>query len=279
MKIGGIEVVSPAELSSWTNIGVGGIAGAGKTHFLATVGKGRKVLILDLERGSSTYQSYAYYNDEHGTELENIHVLHFDDAKSSGDLADKIMAVLTHLVRTKNSENYILVAIDSITQFQEMFMSFHRSGDNRRSYLELKNTCYDIVQMARRVPCHTVFTARLRSFTDAKGTLEMLRYEVSPGSWSVISGLFDAIGYMDLEIRPDKTANRVLSFDHIPTRPGKDRYGFGTIENPSVRRLFGKLVANQEAMGKPVPVANPRAPEQENLDEAQQAHVGIKGDS
>jgi len=233
-KSKGLKVSQPASLPSYANMGLGGIAGAGKTHLTGTLGKDGKLLSLDIEGGTASFNSQAFKNDPRRT--DNIDVIQFDDVTNTTDLVHQVEHPLDHLIRTKNEDGYTLVVLDSLTEFQERFLSMHQAPDKRQSYGALRDALYGIVRKAQAVPAHTLFTARLKATHDEVLNREIVRFEVSPGVYSVISGLFDVIGFLDLKsVGIGKNAKTVRVFDstHNMRTPGKDRYGIGVVESPA----------------------------------------------
>jgi len=248
IKASTIKFVSPSALPKYVNFGIGGVAGAGKTHLLGTVGKGRKVLIFDTEGGNVTFNSAAFLADPAATELENIHVVVFDDVTTTVEMVHRVEGALDHLIRTKNADGYSLVALDSLTEFQARFLSLDNAADKRQSYGRLQEALYGIVHKARQVPTHTVFTARLRYTQDDVLGREVVRFDVSPGGWSIISGLFDNIGFLDLRTQGVRTT-RTLDFSHKIRTQGKDRFGLGELTDPK----FSDIITRVEGGNAPAP--------------------------
>jgi len=241
-KAGTLPIKRPDQLPDFPNIGIGAVAGWGKTHLLGTVGKGNRVLILDTEGGTSTYSSPAFKAAEDAT--QNIDVITFDDVTDVNMLAHRVESTFDYLIKTNNSDKYSLVALDSLTEFQERFLSLHKAPDKRQSYGALRDALYTLVSKARRVPVHTVFTARLKATQDEVLNREIVRFEVSPGVYSVISGLYDAVAYGDMaRVGMGNNARIVRSLDSTPTlrTPGKDRLGIGVMNDPTWVKLITKI--------------------------------------
>ena len=242
-KTKGLVVSKPGDLPKYVNFGLGGRAGVGKTHLLGTAGKKAKILILDTEGGNVTYSSKSFKADPAASEID---VITFDETDLT-KFIHSIESVFDHLIRTKNSEGYTLVALDSLTEFQERFLSMHVAGDKRQSYGALRDTVYGIVRKATQTPVHTVFTGRLKAAHDDVLNREVVRFEVSPGVWAVISGLFDSLGYMSVErvgIGKNAQTSRILDFTHNVRTEGKDRHGLGRIENPTFEQIISTLGGN-----------------------------------
>lgn len=241
-KAGVLPITKPSELPKWVNIGLGAVAGWGKTHLLGTVGKNKRVLILDTEGGSATYSSAAFKSDANAT--DKIDVITFDEVSTAQELELRVMQALDYLIKTNNSDGYSLVALDSLTEFQERFLSLHVAADKRQSYGALRDALYGIVSKARRVPVHTVFTARLKATQDEVLNREIVRFEVSPGVYSVISGLFDSISYGDVKrVGMGNNARITRVLDSTPTlrTPGKDRLGLGVMDDPSFVKILSTI--------------------------------------
>jgi len=241
-KAGTLPITKPSELPKYANIGVGAVAGWGKTHLLGTPGKGRRVLILDTEGGSSTYSSAAFKAADDAT--DKIDVITFEAVSNANELTHLVESTFDYLIKTNNSDGYDLVALDSLTEFQERFLSLHQAPDKRQSYGALRDDLYKLVSKARRVPSHTVFTARLKATQDEVLNREIVRFEVSPGVYSVISGLFDSIAYGDMKrVGIGNNARISRSLDANPTlrTPGKDRLGIGELVDPTFKKILSKI--------------------------------------
>lgn len=233
------QTVSPAALPKLGNLGIGGVAGVGKTFLLGTVGKGNKALVFDTEGGSVTYNNPDFEASPSATEASNIDVVTFDDVSDASALLHRIEGAFDYLIRSKNSDGYSVVALDSLTELQQKFLMLHSAPDPRQSYGAFKDGIYRIVTKARSVPAHTVFTARLRSTQDEVLGQEIVRFDVAPSVWGLISGLFDAVGYMTTK-NQGKSSKRVLDFRHTPRAHGKDRLGLGVgeLSNPVLSDLL-----------------------------------------
>ena len=228
--------MKPAQLPATYSMGIGGAAGSGKTHLLGTVGKGKKILVFDPEGGTTSFNSKTYLADKSGTEPDNIDVITFDNVKDSKDLVFQVESVFDILIRDK-SIGYDLVVLDSVTEFQTRFLELHSSDDHWAPYRDLQNSLYTLVKKARLVPAHTIFTARLKASVDEVLGQEIVRFAVSPGVWSVMSGLFDQIGFMLFRTQGIREV-RELDFTHTNRAPGKDRAGFGKVVSPKLQAFL-----------------------------------------
>lgn len=235
-------LAKPGALPKFANIGIGGVAGAGKTHLLGTVGKGNKVLVIDTEGGTVTYNSQTFLDSPTATELENINIkaVYSEDINTAQALVQSVESVFDYLIRTKNKDGYDLVALDSLTEFQERFLSLHKANDPRQSYGALKDAVYSIVKKARSVQAHTIFTARLKQTQDEVLNREIVRFAVSPGTYDVISGLFDSIGFLTIKAQGQRQT-RTLDFNHTLRTQGKDRYSLGDLVEPDFLTISSKI--------------------------------------
>lgn len=241
-KSKGPDTHSPSALPKHVNMLLSGVAGSSKTSQLGLIGKGNKALIMDPEGGTVTFHSRWFQDQEEAANLDDLAIIGFEDIESAADLVFRVESTLDYIIKTKNSDGYTLVALDSLTEFQERFLSLHVAGDKRQSYGALRDALYSIVHKARKAPVHTVFTARLKATFDEVMNRDVVRPEVSPGVWSVVSGLFDQIGFLEVKSQGVRTV-RTLDFSHKVRTQGKDRFGIGTIDEPT----FVKI---QEALDK-----------------------------
>lgn len=250
---------TPTVLPKFPNIVIAGTAGVGKSAFLGSIGPDAKAMIVDPEQGSTTYHSAWFQDQETSAKHENLHIIGVDEADTAAKLVQLVEGALDYLIRTKNSDGYTLFALDSITEFQERFIRMHGASDPRQSYGALKEAMHGITIKARQAPIVTVFTARLRSVTDEVSQREMVRPEVSPGVWSVTSGLFDQIGLFEGRVSPAGKTTRVLDFNLKPRFPGKDRFGLGELPEPTFLALLDRLNGGTAAAPVPrPPAARPR---------------------
>lgn len=247
-KSAGPKTSSPAALPKWGNFLISGVAGSSKTSLLGLIGTGNKALIMDPEGGTVSYHSAWFGQQPDAAKLDDLHVVSFDDVTTAQDLVHRVVSTLDYIIKTKNSDGYTLVALDSLTEFQERFLSLHVAGDKRQSYGALRDSLYEIVHKARQAPVHTVFTARLKATFDEVQNRDVVRPEVSPGVWSVVSGLFDQIGFLEVKTQGVRTT-RTLDFAHKTRTQGKDRFGIGAIDDPT----FVKLQAVLDGDAKPAP--------------------------
>lgn len=236
-----LPVTKPPALPEFFNMGLGAIAGAGKTHLLGTPGKGKRILNIDLEGGTTTYSSATFKGAPDAT--DNIDVISFNDVPDATSLIGRIEGILDYLIINKNKEKYDLVAIDSLTELQEKFLSLHKAPDKRQSYGAFRDSLYTIVHKARLAPVHTIFTARLKATQDDVLNREVVRFEVSPGAWGVISGLFDIIAMLDVKrvgMGNNAKLVRVLDAEHGLRFTGKDRIGVHGMTDPTMAKILAK---------------------------------------
>jgi len=235
---------------------------------MGTVGKGKKVIVLDVEGGSVTYSSPTYLADPNATEPENIDVLSFptegpDAPATARDLAHRVESVFDYLIRSNNADGYELVVIDSLTEFQKRFIYMYDAADLRQAYGALSDAVYSIVLKARQAPVHTVFITRPKAAIDEVTGKEIVRSDVAPSVWSVISGLMDAVGYYHAKsqgIGAQARTVRVLDFTHDNRFQAKQRYGLGEMQEPTMAQLLEVIRQKEvpQVEKKPVTVRQPR---------------------
>ena len=242
-----IKFVTPSDLPRYANIGIGGVAGAGKTHMLGTVGAGTKVLVFDLEDGTTTFRSRSYIDDPNAT--DQVHVVQFGDLTKTTELVGRLESAFDHLIRTKNSDGYVLVALDSLTELMARFLSQDQAADKRKAYGNFQEAVYALIGKARQIPAHTVFTARLRLVHEEVLNREIVRFDLNPAAWSSVSGLFDNIGFMDVRTQ-GVTSKRTLTFGHSVRYQGKDRMGIGDLVNPTFVEIMARM-SGDSAQEKP----------------------------
>jgi len=237
-----LPVTKPPALPEFFNMGLGAIAGAGKTHLIGTPGKGKRILNLDFEGGTTTYSSKAFKTSPDVT--DNIDVINFDDVTDATSLIARVEGILDYLIVTKNKDKYDVVAIDSLTELQEKFLSLHKAPDKRQSYGAFRDSIYSIVHKARLAPVHTIFTARLKATQDDVLNREVVRFEVSPGAWGVISGLFDIVAMLDVKrvgMGNNAKLVRVIDAEQGLRFPGKDRIGIHGMTEPTMAKILSQV--------------------------------------
>lgn len=256
-----LNISTPAAIPKNPTIQISGTAGAGKTAFLGSIGKGNKALIVDTEGGSVSFQSAWFRSQETSANLDDLHILGVDHCKTAQDLVQVVEGALDYLIRTKNKDGYTLFALDSLTEFQQRFLSLHNAPDPRQSYGALKDALYGIVHKARQAPLITVFTARLKFTNDEVLGREVVRPDVSPAVWSLVSGLFDDIGFFDIT-KQGAITKRTLDFAYKVRTQGKDRHGFEALPEPTMIALKAKLDGDSPTTAAPVPpvARRPAAP-------------------
>lgn len=223
-----------------------GIPGAGKTHLLGTVGRGNKALVLDTEGGNATYTSLSFRADPNAGEVDIVSFEDFNDLEANGNAArarqliDRVESVFDYLISTKNADGYKVVALDSLTEFQERFLALHNANDPRQSYGAFKDALRTLVYKARLVPAHTVFTARAKANEDETLGRVVIQSAMAPSARAIIEGLMDNLSYLNLKPRGVKQV-RVLDSNHSLAAPGKDRMSLGQLENPSFVSIMERL--------------------------------------
>lgn len=231
----------PPALPEYGSFGLAGPAGVGKTHLVGTIGKGKKMLVFDSEGGSVTYSSKAFRNDPMAADNENIHIIDFPADATPAALLHTVESVLDQLISSNNKEGYELIVVDSLTELQAQVIGAFSGKDPRQAYGLWADGLHRIVTKARRVNAHTAFIARLRATHDEVLGREVVRYDISPGAWSTISGLFDAVGFIDVRTQGVKTS-RTLTFEHSARFPAKERFGIGEVTNPTMRQILDAVV-------------------------------------
>lgn len=236
---------SPDELSQYLKMGLGGIAGSGKTHFAGTVGKGNKVLFLDMEGGAETFSSKSFRDDPNATERDNIEVVSFEEynvggSKSIMDFTRAVEEIFKYLVSSTASTitpEYTVVVLDSLTELQEKFLALHTAKDPRQAYGDFRRFSYSITTMARAINSHVLFNSRIRLVEDEVNGIDVVRFSVSPSSWEVISGLLTSVGYLTLK-QQGNNARRIADFNFGTRYRGKDRLNLGEVQNPSLVEII-----------------------------------------
>lgn len=232
-------VASPKDFRPYAVFGIGGAAGAGKTTLTGLAGKDRKVLVFDIEGGSTSFNSKFFKDHPDASEIDVVSMYgteYNDPTKLTGELTNS----LTYLANNKNTEGYDVVVIDSLIEFQERFIT-HHSADGFTRYRLLSEALHRILQTAQGIPAHVVFTSRLDTRQDEVVGQEVVRFSMPAKSWSVVSGLLDVIAFKTVQTKGfGKNATDVHVLDTRPSSrfQGKDRYGIGIIEDPTMVKLI-----------------------------------------
>lgn len=242
--------VQPSDFRPFKIFGLGGQAGAGKTTLAALAGKNAKVLMMDLEGGSSTYAGKFFKEHPDASQVDIVEMYdnsHNDPTKLVGG----IIGNLEYLAGTKNKEGYDVVVIDSLTEFQERFIIYNQS-DGFTKYRQLGDAFHRMMQTAQGVPAHVVFTSRLVLRTDEVLGHEVVRFSLADKSWSVVSGMLDVIAYKTVQHKGFGNAARevhVLDARQSSRFSGKDRFGIGEMIDPTMKKLI-EAVKGEAASGK-----------------------------
>lgn len=270
------NTTKPSELPDTFNGLFFGASGVGKTHLMGTVGKGKKVLVADVEGGSVTYSSTPYQSDENATERDNIDIIPFpftgpDEVKTAAELVHLIEGTLDWLIRTNNEDGYELFVVDSLTEFQARFLNLHGASDPRQSYNAMADALHTIVLKARQAPVHVIFLSRPVVKEDPETNAEVIRADVAPSAWKQISGLLDAVGYYKARTQ-GATTKRVLDFTHSNRFFAKNRYGLTELTNPTLKEVFAIMrQADAEAAKTEEKKATPKRGRPRKLTPAQKA--------
>lgn len=244
--IAGLKTKRPDPLPKKNVYLLDGTAGSGKTTFCATVGSGNKILVLDFEGGTTSYSAPHYPSIPDATELENIDIIPFPQngegtINEAAKLAFTVQGILDHLIKSQNAEGYTVVVLDSLTEFQRRFISTHGASDPRQSYGAWAEAIYSIVHKARACPMDVIFTSRPRVSKDEVSGQDIVRSDVSPAAWSLVSGLIDVAGLLTVKTSVSGKVTRTLDTTHDQRYQAKDRAGIGEMENPSLRQLLDKV--------------------------------------
>lgn len=265
LKIANLNVSNPAPLSTHNVYLIDGVAGSGKTTFVGTVGAGKKILVIDLEGGTTSYSSPVFSTLQDSTEITNIDVISIPkDGEGSFDNAAKlalaIQSVFEHLIRTKNSEGYALVALDSIVEFQERFLDLHTANDPRQAYGAWKDVLYSLVHKMRAAPLDVVILSRPVLATEEVTGLDIVRSGISPAAWKSVSGLVDANGLLAVKTNPAGKTTRTLNFSPGQRYAAKTRLDLGEIEAPTFKKMLDLIAAGGKSPDGDSPVAPPKKP-------------------
>jgi hypothetical protein len=230
------------EKPPYIRVALGGMAGQGKTFLAGTAGKGTRTLLLDTEDGSATYSAASFLASP---DASDIHKVSFDDLKQkSATPAQFIQRVESFIDELTAAPLFDVLVLDSLTDLQASFLSNFDTKDPRIAYGAWTESIYRLVSKARRVKAHVIFLSRVKVVEDAVTNSEVIRFDVSPGAWSNISGLFDSIGLVTLKRNALKReTTQVVTFDSNPRFQGKDRYELGELTNPSLKSIIKAVVS------------------------------------
>lgn len=232
-------IVQPTDFRPFKTFGIGGVAGSGKTVLAGLAGKGKKILNLDLEGGSSSYVGKFFKDHPDASDVEIVPMYdtsHNDPTK----MTSGIIGALEYLAGTKNKEGYDVVVIDSLTEFQERFI-IHNASDGFTKYRQLGDAFHRMMQTAQGVPAHVVFTSRLVLRNDEVLGHEVVRFSLADKSWSVVSGMLDVIAYKTVQHKGFGNAARevhVLDARQSSRFSGKDRFGIGEMTDPTMKKVI-----------------------------------------
>lgn len=232
------QTQAPGALPEFANMVIGGQSGVGKTHLLGTTGKGSKVLVLDLEGGTVTYNSPDFKSAPDAS--DGIEVVTFDDLSKPQDLIHRIESVFDYAIRSGNSDGYAAIGIDGLTALQVLFLQNHTANDPRQAYGDWGRSLVKLILKARQVPTHTIWTSQLKQdFDDVQGK-EIIRMNVSPAAWASVSMWFDALGFYSVDSQGRKSS-RKLEFTPTNRNANKERYGVRSMKDPTLKQLFEKI--------------------------------------
>lgn len=240
---------------------IDGVAGAGKTVLLGTVGAGNKVLIIDTEGGTVSFSSPVYKTIPDATEVDNIDIIPIvREGAGAIDNAAKLMltieSVFDYLIKNNNKEGYTLVALDSIVELQARFIDLHQANDPRQSYGAWAQALYGLIHKMRAAPVNVVITSRPSVSVDEVSGKDVIRSAVSPAAWRLVSGLIDANGLLSVKTSLAGRTTRTLDFTHGQRYQAKTRLNVGEIEAPTFKKILDLIAAG----GNPVEDVTPAAP-------------------
>lgn len=217
----------PDALNEYASIVIGGEPGTGKTHFLGTT----KAIVIDTERGATTYNSPNFRADDTATPPDVVPVS-FDPNKQASQYIYEVEQVIDWMIGTRNSSGYSVFAIDGITELQELFINSHPAKDPRQSYGDWANSLRRLILKSKNIPAHFLVTCRLDVKEDPISNLDMVRPALSPTSWKAVEALFDVIARLEVQVSGPKVTRY---FDASPSArfKTKDRYGIGRVPNPT----------------------------------------------
>lgn len=227
------------------------------TTLVGTVGKGNKIITLDFEGGTVSYSSPSFRALDDATELDNIHVIPFprfdipprdgeEEVKAITDINTlqlRVMSVFDYLRRTNNSDGYTLLAIDSLSEMQQRFITLFSGNDPRQGYQQWKNFLSELVNKAKVTPVNTVFISRPMSAVNEVTGEREVRSGVSPAAWQAVSGLIDANGYYQTKTNPAGRTTRTLNFTLAQRYSAKTRMALGVLEDPTFKQVLDLIAA------------------------------------
>ena len=235
-----LEVFRPSYLSNQIRMLLYGETGVGKTWLAAEADdvKGMKpILFLDMDRGVSAVS--------HRTELDVVPV--------SG------MREMEYVLRfLKGSEHpYKTVVMDGITAFVQSLLDERLLVPDRKGFDAYVPTLQDylfvtmrirsVVQALKKGGYHYICTANVRVEKDVSGMSETFP-EVVGKQARGIGREFDVVGYMYVNVKPDRTIVRSMQTVPFAARAAKCRGPHPlppVVVNASMQHLYDHLVKGE----------------------------------
>ena len=271
------KIIKPQALRAYGTIAIAGDMGVGKTHLAATVGKHRRVFIIDVEGGTITYQSKKYLRDPAGTRKIGIRLIEEEEySDNCTKLAYLVEQALDWLISNRGAD-YDLVVLDSVSGLMETFLRLHEdaweptpSGSSEyntwKGYGDFKKAISKIIGKVKilRQYCHILFLGHINwKIVDKTTEINKAHFHLSPAAWKVVGREFDSLGFM---VSDD--VGRILYFNPRLIYPTKDRYDLGDIENPTMEEILDKI--ERRSNGEKQCKDSGDSEEQDNSDEGEE---------
>jgi len=209
-----LEPVIPAKYAAKGEVGiVVGAPGVGKTWFVASF---PNVLVLELDP-------------------EGLRYIDWPVAYMQVDTVAKLRGAITQLVRKRDEIPYETIAIDSLTQLEQMLQEevtkdlgvpFNRVPHGQ-GWVEVRKRLIKIIMALRKTEKRVIVTAHNTKLLFESGEA-MVGLELSGKAKNLVAAAVDWIAWLHI----DGDGNRVLDFRHDDTLEFKSR-------NPN---LAGKVI-------------------------------------
>ena len=254
--------------NKYWHLGLWGPAGSGKTRFIGTAGNipsSKKVLLVDAEEGSVTIDTGKYPNVDILRVVDYQERLFGSSPSRSLNLWACVLEIVTWIesfVTTLEgvaefSEEfpYWLVAIDGGTTIQAwcdavVVSEVKRDNAELSSLPEFRIIASRLSALfwrVKRLPCHTVFTARQRLDETQHSTKDAKQYRASAGFYpkagDEFNGMWDVLAFMDRE--PVGLDQKYIFSTRLSSKVlAKSRAGDllpPTVEDPTAGKIFSYL--------------------------------------
>jgi hypothetical protein len=187
-----------------------GQAGVGKTSLLRTIPENERVCTISVEGGLLSVNDMLRAGKINGVII--------DDFK-------ELDTVLDHL-RTDWLDKFDWVFLDSISELSAKCLTHYYNltpNDNRNLYNHYGEAMYSLTRRIKDLPKYNIIcTCMLGTKTENDKTTFVPDV---PGKMQTrLTGLFDELFYMEVQIGSDKTSKRVFK-TNIGAFPAKDRSG------------------------------------------------------